>query len=138
VEIDPRFVANVTVNAEHPLRVFVQLEENDGTYGVVVKNKTSHGFDVVEIGGGASDMPFQWHVVCNRVDEALADGQVSHNADARFEVAAPNRASATLRRPGVAGASSALDAAGSGKGPFASAGVAEPAWLRALLPSMRR
>ena len=55
VEIDPIFAGNVTISEQHPLRVFLQLEENESTRGVIVKNKTAHGFDVVELGGGASN-----------------------------------------------------------------------------------
>jgi hypothetical protein len=91
VELDPRILANVTIDASHPMRVFIQLEENEETRGVVVKHKTATGFDVVEIGGGKSNQPFQWQLVANRADEVLADGRVSRNADVRFE-AAPNDA----------------------------------------------
>jgi hypothetical protein len=31
-------------------------------------------------------MPFQWHIVANRADEAFPNGRVSRNADARLEV----------------------------------------------------
>jgi hypothetical protein len=85
VELDPRIVASVTIDAKHPMRVFIQLEENENTRGVVVKNKTATGFDVVEIGGGTSNQPFQWQLVANRADEVFEDGRVSRNADARFE-----------------------------------------------------
>jgi hypothetical protein len=54
---------------------------------VVVKNKTATSFDVVEIGGGRSNQPFQWQIVANRADEVLSDGRVSRNANARFEEA---------------------------------------------------
>ena len=87
VELDPRILANVTIDADHPMRVFIQLEENEDTRGVVVKNKTATGFDVVEIGGGKSNQPFQWQLVANRADEVLANGRVSRNADIRFEEA---------------------------------------------------
>jgi hypothetical protein len=86
VELDPLLAPHLAIDARHPLRVFVQLEEDEGTLGVVVKNKTPRGFDVVEIGGGTSNLPFQWHIVANRADEALGGGYVSHNADARLEV----------------------------------------------------
>ncbi len=87
VELDPRLLASVTIDADHPMRVFIQLEENEDTRGVVVKNKTATGFDVVEIGGGRSSQPFQWQIVANRADEVLSDGRVSRNSNARFEEA---------------------------------------------------
>jgi hypothetical protein len=85
VDLDPRFAGTVTVDEHHPMRVFIQLEEDENIVGVVVKNKTADGFDVVERLGGRSSAPFQWHVVCNRADEVLPDGQVSQNADMRFQ-----------------------------------------------------
>ncbi|APR82016.1 Hypothetical protein A7982_07365 [Minicystis rosea] len=57
VEIDPLLTPHLAIDERHPLRVFIQLEEDEGTLGVVVKNKTSHGFDVVELGGGCRTCP---------------------------------------------------------------------------------
>ena len=91
VELDPRFVGNIHVDATHPLRVFIQVEDDETMRGVVVKNKTATGFDVVEIGGGSSNATFQWNIVANRADEVLGDGRVSKNKDARFEEAPKNR-----------------------------------------------
>lgn len=88
VELDPAFAKNVTISPRHPMRVFIQLEDNEDIRGVVVKNKTDHGFDVVELGGGRSNTPFQWQITCNRADEDFGNGRVSRNADARFEPAA--------------------------------------------------
>jgi hypothetical protein len=101
VELDPIFVGNVTVNERHPLRVFIQLEDNEWTRGVVVKNKTPHGFDVVELDGGASDMPFQWHIVANRADETMANGIISYNADQRFELVTDIQPSASVDAPSI-------------------------------------
>jgi hypothetical protein len=80
---------SVAIDKLHPLRVFIQLEDDENTPGVVVKNKTATGFDVVERGGGKSGTPFQWQVICNRADEALAGGRLSRNADMRFEAVLP-------------------------------------------------
>jgi hypothetical protein len=99
VELDQRLLGNVTIDAAHPMRVFIQLEEDENTQGVVVKNKTATGFDVVEIRGGRSNLPFQWQVVVNRADEVLPSGRVSRNADVRFPEAAPD--AATERHPDV-------------------------------------
>ncbi len=86
INIDPVFAKNVTINDKHPLRVFVQLEGD--CKGVYVTNKTSTGFDVVELNGGTSNVSFQWTITCNRADEVLSNGRISRNADMRFEPAA--------------------------------------------------
>jgi hypothetical protein len=103
VDLDPRLLANVTIDAAHPMRVFIQLEEDENTRGVVVKNKTATGFDVVEIQGGRSNLPFQWQVVVNRADEVLPSGRVSRNADVRFQEAAPAAATGGDEGAGVRG-----------------------------------
>ncbi|MEO7329401.1 MAG: hypothetical protein ABI193_12530, partial [Minicystis sp.] len=136
VEIDPLFVGNVTISEQHPLRVFIQLEDDEGTRGVVVKNKTTHGFDVVELGGGSSNLPFQWHIVCNRADEVMKSGRVSHNADARFEIVTDILDSVSseaqrepLYRAGPTPTASPL------LGPVNN-GSSNDDWLRMLLPAM--
>ncbi|MDI3282668.1 hypothetical protein [Polyangium sp. 15x6] len=125
VELDPIFTANVQVDERHPLRVFIQLEENEQTRGVVVKNKSATGFDVVELGGGTSNMPFQWHVVCNRADEITPSGRLSHYADLRFGIAPEPLASSPARVdvPSTQGPSTLADPSHT--------------WLQALLPLMR-
>jgi hypothetical protein len=85
IDLDPKLAGNIAVDATHPLRIFVQVEDDENVRGVVVKNKTAAGFDVVEIGGGNSDAPFQWQLVANRADEDLGNGRVSKNAHTRFE-----------------------------------------------------
>jgi hypothetical protein len=64
IELDPVFLQTVTINAAHPMKVFVQLESDCN--GVYVANKTSTGFDVVELQGGGSNVPFSYRVVCKR------------------------------------------------------------------------
>ena len=73
VELDPRFLQTVTVDAGHPLRAFVQV--NDDCKGVFVANRTATGFDVLELHNGASNAHFTYRVVCKRryyEDERLA------------------------------------------------------------------
>ena len=103
---------------------------------MVVKNKTPHGFDVVELGGGASSMPFQWHIVGNRADEAAANGRVSRNADARFEVYKGHLQEAPVRVPEKP---ATHDAQGLGLTPASVPGVPAGSmdWLRVLLPTAR-
>jgi hypothetical protein len=82
IDIDPIFAKNVIINNEHPLRVFIQLEGECN--GVFVTNKTSNGFDVVELANGKSNVNFMYHIVANRADEVLPDGSVSRYSVERF------------------------------------------------------
>lgn len=95
IVLDTILAANIAVSPAHPLRVFVQVEGD--CKGVYVANKTASGFDVIELGGGGSNVPFSWHVVANRADEEQitaskgADGKlnakfVSHYSTQRFPV----------------------------------------------------
>lgn len=93
IDIDPIFAKNVTINEQHPLRVYIQLEGDCN--GVYVTNKTAKGFDVIELMHGHSNVKFQWNIVCNRADEDLGNGRVSKNADIRFEKAPQKEAQAT-------------------------------------------
>lgn len=82
IEIDPVLAKNIVINEKHPLRVFVQLEGD--CKGVYVTNKTTHGFDVVELNGGTSNTSFQWSITCN-VADAMVGNRLSKFADLRFE-----------------------------------------------------
>jgi len=78
VDLDPNLVKNILVDKEHPLKVFIQPEGDcKGTY---VTNKSATGFDVHELGGGTSDIPFSWSIVATRGDETITsdEGQVRH------------------------------------------------------------
>jgi hypothetical protein len=73
IDLDQRFLQTVTVDAQHPMKVFVQLEGD--CKGVFVTKKSSTGFDVVELQGGTSSAQFSYRVVCKRKhyeDERLA------------------------------------------------------------------
>jgi hypothetical protein len=73
IELDPVFLQTITVDSRHPLKAFVQLE--DDCQGVYVTAKTTTGFDVVELKGGTSNAAFTYRVVCKRKyyeDERLA------------------------------------------------------------------
>lgn len=84
INIDTLLAKHVIIDDAHPLRVYIQIEGDENCKGVVVKNKTGAGFDVVEMMGGNSNATFQWHIVCNVNDVDLGDGRVSHLANARF------------------------------------------------------
>jgi len=126
VEIDPRFTGAVVVDDRHPLRVFIQLEDDENVVGVVVKNKSARGFDVVERMGGKSNAAFSWHIVANRADEVLPSGRVSRNANMRFEElqAPPTVRELPSRKIGSANASPPASA---GSPPPASTGSPPPA-----------
>jgi hypothetical protein len=84
IDLDPIFAKNVMISDKHPLRVFIQLEGDENCKGVVVKNKTATGFDVVEMASGNSSTTFQWFVTCNVADAKIGK-RVSKFADLRFE-----------------------------------------------------
>jgi hypothetical protein len=85
IAIDPILAKNITVNDQHPLKVFIQLEGNCN--GVYVTNKTQFGFDVVELNNGTSNVPFSWTLVANRADEINPDGTVAKYSEERFPAA---------------------------------------------------
>ncbi len=81
--IDPIFSNNITVNNEHPLKVFIQLEGD--CKGVYVTNKTANGFTVKELQNGTSNITFSWHIVANRKNnEGITEGEKTIYADLRF------------------------------------------------------
>ena len=63
IALDPVFLEVCTVDERHPLRVFVQL--NDDCHGVYVKTDLT-GFDVVELQGGTSAAAFTYRVLAKR------------------------------------------------------------------------
>lgn len=83
INIDPIFANNITVNNEHPLKVFIQLEGDCN--GVFVTNKTGTGFTVKELQNGNSNVSFSWHIVANRKNEVgRSSGEETIYADLRF------------------------------------------------------
>ncbi len=83
INIDPIFTKNITVNDEHPLRVFIQLEGDCN--GVYVTNKSATGFTVKELQNGNSNIAFSWHIVANRANEdANGSGEKTIHTDLRF------------------------------------------------------
>jgi hypothetical protein len=63
IELDPLFLETVTIDAENPMEVFIQLR--DDCRGVYVKAGSS-GFDVVELQDGMSDAEFSYRVMAKR------------------------------------------------------------------------
>lgn len=87
IDIDPIITKNIVVDADHPLQVIIQL--NGDCKGVYVPDlsRSANGFDVVELQGGTSNVPFTWNITANRADEDLGGGRISQNANVRFELA---------------------------------------------------
>jgi hypothetical protein len=65
IELDPHFLECIKTDEQHPMKVFVQL--NDDCNGVYVKVRKT-GFDVYELGNGKSNAAFTYRVVANRKD----------------------------------------------------------------------
>ncbi len=63
IDLDPLFLETVTINDQHPMKVFIQL--NDDCNGVYVERGTT-AFEVIELGGGASSARFTYRVVAKR------------------------------------------------------------------------
>jgi hypothetical protein len=64
VDLDPLFLETVTIDGAHPMKVFIQVNDEDCN-GTAVKRGTTD-FDVVELGGGTSDASFSYRVVAKR------------------------------------------------------------------------
>jgi hypothetical protein len=85
ITIDPDLTTNINVSAEHPLKVFITLEGD--CLGVFVTGKSASGFDVKELQGGKSNVPFSWQIVATRANEqtVLRDGSIEFTVyDQRF------------------------------------------------------
>jgi len=65
IALDPLFLDCIKTDTNHPLKVFVQL--NDNCNGVYVKVGQT-GFDVYELQDGTSSAAFTYRVVANRKD----------------------------------------------------------------------
>jgi hypothetical protein len=64
VQLDPLFLETVTIDQEHPMKVFVQLHD-ETCQGVAVK-KSHDAFSVIELNGGRSYSTFDYRVVARR------------------------------------------------------------------------
>jgi hypothetical protein len=63
IVLDPLFLETVTINDEHPMKVFIQL--NDDCNGVYVQRLATE-FQVTELNGGASRAQFTYRVMAKR------------------------------------------------------------------------
>lgn len=90
ITIDPDLAINITVNEKHPLKVYITPKGDCN--GVYVTNKSPNGFDVIELQGGRSNIPFSWQIVAIRANEeiVLEDGSVMiSDYSQRFQEAPP-------------------------------------------------
>ena len=98
IDLDPILVRNIRVDDTHPLKVFVQLEGECN--GVFVTNKSGSGFDVKELAGGTSNVPFSWSIVATRADETFEqNGMVRHSSYGERFPAGPENAAHSTREP---------------------------------------
>ncbi|MBS1564577.1 MAG: hypothetical protein JST39_09315, partial [Bacteroidetes bacterium] len=85
ITLDGLLTRNIKVDKKHPLKVFIQPEGECN--GVFVFNKTPDGFDVKELLGGKSNIPFTWQIIASRADVTDNTGKVlSAYADLRFPI----------------------------------------------------
>lgn len=108
IALDPILTKNIIVSEEHPLKVFVQLEGN--CKGVYVTNKSASGFDVIELQGGTSDVPFSWSIAATRGDETFTGNGITRHATytQRFGPAPPIKERKELLLPADAEGRSAV------------------------------
>ena len=99
ITLDPNLSKNIRVDAQHPLKVFVQLEGDCN--GVYVTNKSANGFTVKELQGGNSSVDFAWSIVATRANEEVVgkygNTRISNNS-VRFP-AAPGSMEKTDEQP---------------------------------------
>ncbi|QHS58645.1 OmpA family protein [Chitinophaga agri] len=109
INLEELLTQSIRVDAKHPMKVFIQLEGECN--GVFVTNKSAKGFDVKELQGGKSSVPFTWQIVASRADEVLPDGTVLSYSDRRFPVGpGPLAATDVLPTPDSAAATTAKPA----------------------------
>jgi len=63
IELDPLFLETVSIDDQHPMKVFVEL--GDECNGVYVRRRTT-GFEVIELHNGSSDASFCYRIVAKR------------------------------------------------------------------------
>lgn len=82
ISLDPILSKNITVDENHPVKIFIQL--NDECNGVFVNNKDGKGFDVTELGNGTSNAGFSWMLTATRKNETRG-GVTSDYENFRFK-----------------------------------------------------
>ena len=86
IDLDPILAKNVAINEKHPLRVIITMND-ECPNSLFVTNRTSTGFDVVEMNHGTSNAAFTYEVIANRADKKVKKGEPSKNySDLRFPI----------------------------------------------------
>jgi hypothetical protein len=63
IDLAPLFLETVTIDDQHPMKVFIQL--NDDCHGFYVQRQAT-GFEVIELGRGTNSAHFSSRVVAKR------------------------------------------------------------------------
>jgi hypothetical protein len=63
IDLDPLFLETVTIDDQHPMKVFIQL--NDDCNGVYVQRQAT-GFEVIELNRGNNSAHFTYRVMAKR------------------------------------------------------------------------
>ncbi len=83
VNIDPNLSKNIVVNEEHPLRVYIQMEEGGIQCGLYeVRDKSATSFTVIT--EKPCNATFSYMIVANRADEVIPGKGVARYSEARF------------------------------------------------------
>lgn len=75
IELDKIVANSLKIDANHPLKVFIQLEGECN--GVYVSEKSKNGFLVKELNNGKSNIDFSWHIVGNRANSKDTSGNIT-------------------------------------------------------------
>ncbi|HPQ08338.1 MAG TPA: hypothetical protein PK995_03850 [Bacteroidia bacterium] len=83
IQLDETFANTIIIDEKHPANVFIQpLDECNG---MMVKNITNKGFEVVELMNGKSNAEFSWFIIAVRKDDVDDNGNIiSKYQDVRF------------------------------------------------------
>lgn len=74
ITLDETFANNIIIDEEHPANVFIQpMGECNG---LMVKNITNKGFEVIELMNGKSNVEFCWYIMAIRKDEVDEKGNI--------------------------------------------------------------
>ena len=88
INLDPLFLETVTINDEHPMKVFIQL--NDDCNGVYVQRQAS-GFQVAELRGGNSSAHFTYRVMAKRKGFEKERLEVAPDPPKQVAIATPGK-----------------------------------------------
>lgn len=69
INLDPVLANNILIDENNALKVFIQLEGECN--GVYVTNKSTNGFDVVELNNGRSNVSFSYSLTATRKNQEL-------------------------------------------------------------------